>query len=84
MVIVWTDFAIENLKDIFDYYAIKANKKVAHKIKKQILNDTKQLVNNPKLGQIELYLEKLNQHHRYLLSGNYKVIYRIEKKSDYN
>jgi toxin ParE1/3/4 len=32
MKIIWTDFAIENLKSIFEYYAIKANRKVAHKI----------------------------------------------------
>lgn len=32
----------------------------------------------PKSGQIELELEKLHQHYRYLLIGNYKIIYRIE------
>lgn len=31
MKIIWTDFAIQNLKDIFDYYSKNANKKVAHK-----------------------------------------------------
>ena len=44
MKIVWTEFAIENLKDIFDYYSNKASKRTAHKILKQILNSTKQLV----------------------------------------
>lgn len=29
MKIVWTDFAIRNLKDIFDYYSTQADKKVA-------------------------------------------------------
>lgn len=29
MNIIWTDFAIDNLKDIFDYYSNKASKKVA-------------------------------------------------------
>jgi toxin ParE1/3/4 len=50
MRIIWTDFAIENLKSIFDYYAIKANRKVAHKIRKQILDSTKQLSQNPESG----------------------------------
>ena len=77
MKIIWTDFAIENLKDIFDYYSNKANKKVAHKIRKQILTSTKQLINNPKSGQIELNLEKLNQKHRYIVCENYKIIYKI-------
>ena len=80
MNIIWTDFAIENLKDIFDYYSNKANKKIAHKIRKQILDSTKQLINNPESGQIELNLEKLNQKHRYIVCGSYKLIYKIENK----
>ena len=79
MKIIWSDFAIENLKDIFDYYKNKASIKVAHKIRKQILESTKQLLCNPESGQIEFNLEKLKQDHRYLLSGNYKIIYRIDE-----
>lgn len=78
MKIIWTDFAIDNLKNIFDYYSTKASKKVAHKIRKQILDSTKQLMANPESGQIELNLEKLNQNHRYIICGNYKVIYNIK------
>ncbi|WP_313099216.1 type II toxin-antitoxin system RelE/ParE family toxin [Epilithonimonas sp.] len=77
MKIIWTDFAIQNLKDIFDYYSKNANKKVAHKISKQILASTKQLIQNPESGQTELNLEKLNQKYRYLVVGNYKVIYNF-------
>ena len=80
MKIIWTDFAIDNLRSIFNYYSIKANKKVAHKIRKQILNSTKQLISNPKSGQKELNLEKLKQNHRYLVCGNYKVIYKFEEE----
>jgi toxin ParE1/3/4 len=81
MRIIWTDFAIENLKSIFDYYAIKANRKVAHKIRKQILDSTKQLSQNPESGQLELYLENLNKQHRYIVSSNYKIIYRVDNKN---
>lgn len=77
MKIVWADFAIENLKEIFNYYSAKANKKTAHKIRKQILNSANLLKNNPELGQVELYLENLKQNHRYLVIGNYKLIYRV-------
>ena len=79
MKIIWTDFAIKNLKSIFDYYSKKANKKIAHKIKKQIFESTKQLIQNPESGQIELYLEKFNLKHRYILKNNYKIIYRIDQ-----
>jgi addiction module RelE/StbE family toxin len=79
MTIIWTDFAIKNLKEIFDYYAENATKKVAQKIKKQILLSTKQLTDHPESGQIESNLQKLDQDHRYLVSGNYKIIYRIDQ-----
>lgn len=79
MKIIWTDFAIKNLKEIFDYYSDKANKKIAHKIRKEILSTTKQLIKNPESGQLEFNLEKLNQNHRYLISGNHKIIYRIDE-----
>lgn len=78
MKIIWTDFAIENLKSIFDYYTTKANKKVAHKIRGQILDSTKRLIQNPESGQLEFYLEKLNMQYRYILSSNYKIIYRVD------
>lgn len=76
MEIIWTDFAIKNLKEIFEYYANIAHKKVAHKIKNQILSATNQLKENPNSGQIELNLVNLQQNYRYLVSGNYKVIYK--------
>ncbi|MBP6576037.1 MAG: type II toxin-antitoxin system RelE/ParE family toxin [Chryseobacterium sp.] len=78
--IIWTDFAIQNLKDIFDYYSENTSKKVAHKIRKDILASTKQLIHNPESGQIELNLEKLNQNYRYLVVGNYKMIYKFIKQ----
>ena len=77
MKIFWTDFAIKNLKNIFDYYTEKVSKKIAHKIRKQILATTKQLLDNPESGQLEFNLEKLKQNHRYLVCGNYKIIYRV-------
>jgi plasmid stabilization system protein ParE len=77
MKIIWTDFAIANLKDIFDYYLENANEKVAHKIRKRILNSTNQLKINPEIGQIEINLESLKKNHRYLVSDNYKIIYRV-------
>lgn len=81
MKIVWTDFAIENLKSIFEYYVNKANRKVAHKIRKQILYSTTQLILNPKSGQLEFYLERFHQNHRYILVGNFKIIYRIHENN---
>src|SRR5699024_3697452 len=76
--ITWTDFATRSLKQIFNHYVENANRKVAHKTRKQILESTRHLKKYPEIGQVEPNLKKLGQKHRYLVSGNYKVIYRIE------
>ena len=68
---------LKTLKTIFDYYSTHISNKTAHKIRKQIFSSTKQLVKNPESGQLEFNLERLKQNHRYLVSGNYKIIYRI-------
>ena len=48
------DFAIQNLKNIFDYYASNANRKIAHSIRKKILVSTKQLIHHPIPGKLNL------------------------------
>ena len=78
MEIVWSDFAISNLKEIYDYYKENANHKVAKKIKSEIFQSTNQLKTFPESGQIEFYLKKLNGDYRYLISGNYKIIYNVK------
>lgn len=75
MEIVWTEFATNSLKDIFDYHKSKVSLTVAKRIKNKILVSTKRLSNNPELGQEEFFLKDLNKKHRYLISGNYKIIY---------
>jgi plasmid stabilization system protein ParE len=76
MKIIWTDFATGTLLDIYQYYKLKASPAVARKIKTEILETTKQLIKHPYSGQVEFNLEKLKEGHRYLVKGNYKIIYK--------
>jgi len=76
MKIIWSDFSISMLLEIYTYYSEVANPAIAKKIKTDILTATKQLKKHPTSGQIELNLEKLNEGHRYLVKGNYKIIYK--------
>ncbi|MFA5575629.1 MAG: type II toxin-antitoxin system RelE/ParE family toxin [Brumimicrobium sp.] len=80
MEIIWTDFAISNLKTIYDYFLEKANRKVANKIRNNIFKETNQLIKHPESGQVESNLNSLKHEYRYLVSGNYKIIYRIDGK----
>ena len=79
MKLIWTEFAIYNLKEIFDYHKEVTNTKVATKIRKNIFSSTKQLLKNPQSGQTELFLEKLKEDHRYIVAGHYKVIYKVSE-----
>jgi len=81
--IVWTNFAISELKKIFIYYRMIAGERVANKIKKEIFSATKPLIKQPQIGSIEENLFELNQEHRYLVEGNYKIIYRIIQNEIY-
>lgn len=76
MKILWSDFSIEMLFEIYNYYKEKASPAIAKKIRAEIFTAAKQLKKHPSSGQIELNLENLNQGHRYLLTGNYKIVYK--------
>lgn len=75
--IVWSQFAEDKLQDIFYYYKHKASLKIARKIITEIVDKTVNLNENPKIGQIEELLIQRPQEFRYLVTGNYKIIYYI-------
>jgi plasmid stabilization system protein ParE len=76
MKIIWSDFASGTLKDIFLYHQEVAGKNIAQKLKTKIFDSTKQLLKHPDSGQVEKSLEQLEEGHRYLVSGNYKIVYK--------
>ena len=78
--VYWTESAIDQLEDIFDYYKFKANTKVAKKLVTKITDRTIQLVKQPESGQLEELLKTRENKYRYIVEGNYKIIYWIEDK----
>jgi plasmid stabilization system protein ParE len=76
MKVIWTEFAVDSLYDIYKYYKEAASKNVAQRIKSRIFSATRQLKRHPESGQLEPNLEQLGEDHRYLVEGNYKIIYR--------
>jgi len=45
--ILWSDFAINQLKDIFDYHLVKASSNVAQRLVRKIIDATIILEKNP-------------------------------------
>ncbi len=77
LTVYWTQFAEEKLEDIFEYYSLKANLKVAHKLVDGIINHSTKLEKSPFIGQKEMLLAGRLQEFRYLVYKNYKIIYWI-------
>ncbi len=73
--VFWTDTARFQLEDIFNYYKDKASLRVARKLVKQLIERTIQLEKNPNSGPKEPLLSRRNFEYRYLVEGNYKIIY---------
>jgi plasmid stabilization system protein ParE len=64
--IYWLELAENKLKNIYDYYSIKANKRVARKLVNGIVDMTIGIEKFPEIGQIEIGLEHRKQAFRYL------------------
>ena len=76
--VLWTDFAINQLKDIFDYHLIKASPNIAQKLIQKIIDSTIILEGNPKSGRKEDLLNNRTQEFRFIIVKNYKIIYWID------
>jgi len=58
LTIYWTDFSIEQLETIFDFYNTEVNLNVAQKIVNSIIDKTIILEQQPIAGQLEELLKK--------------------------
>ena len=78
--IIWTNPAKEDLKNIFDYLA-EFSEGSAHRVVNRILDRTDMLLKQgfSEMGQREPLLEHKSDVYRYLLEGNYKIIYRAKE-----
>jgi len=76
MKVIWSRFAYVNLLEIYTYHVEFAGVVVAKKMKVNIFKSTKRLFLNPKAGRKEPSLEHIPAEHRYIVCGNYKIIYK--------
>jgi len=77
--VLWSDSALSQLEDIYDYYKIGASPRVAKNIIKLLVAETTILKSNPLLGVKEPLLSERSFEYRYLIKNNYKIIYRYNE-----
>lgn len=82
LIVYWTDFAKNQLKNIFDYHKEKVSLKIARQIGRQIVEKTNDLRSFPEIGALEGLLRDKPQKFRYIVSTNYKIIYWINKEKN--
>jgi plasmid stabilization system protein ParE len=73
--VIWTDSAILQLEDIFDYYKLKVSLKAARRLALSIVETANLLKTNPLLGSKEPLLINRKGDYRFLIERNYKIIY---------
>ncbi len=76
----WTERALSDLERIFEYHLLVAGLTIARKMATQIAERIEILKRHPRIGPVEEQLEYMPIEHRYLVIGNYKIIYWVEGK----
>lgn len=79
--VIWTATALQDLEAIYDFIGEDAPLAAQNQIDK-ILDRESQLMNYPESGQIQP-LKNIKKEYRYLVEGNYKIVYHIWKEIIY-
>jgi len=81
--IIWSLFAEEKLDEIFEYHKTEANIRIARRLIYNLIKATDILIKNPYIGQVDELLIDRTESYRYLLHGNYKVIYSVDTEKGF-
>lgn len=79
MKIVVTGPASDDINEIYGYYLQKVNLKTAKQEKDKIIKRFKILKNFPLSGQVEGNEKFKGSEIRYLVQGNFKIVYKVEE-----
>jgi hypothetical protein len=83
--IVWTHFAAKCLNEIHAYiFEETKSEAIANKYCLKLLNSVEHLSLQANAGTIEPLLKKVNQNSRFIIEGNYKIIYQYDDETLFN
>jgi len=77
--VIWTEEALHDMETIYDFLAEKSQP-AAQRIIESILERAKQLESFPASGTKQEMVITAVKEYRYLVEGNYKVIYSYQAK----
>ena len=79
MKIVVTGPASDDINEVYEYYFQRVNLKTAKQEKDKIIKRFKILKNFPLSGQVEDNEKFKESEIRYLVQGNFKIVYKVEE-----
>lgn len=80
--VVWSTEALVDLEVIYDFLA-EHSQQAAQSVIEKILSRVKRIETFPESGGTQFVLKNKERGYRYLVEGNYKIIYRIENMQAY-
>ncbi len=81
--VIWSNEALTDLEGIYDFLAEKSQP-AAQRIVESLLARTKQLETFPESGTKQETLSSKLKQYRYLVEGNYKIIYSYPQAGSVN
>ena len=82
MEVIWTNPAKRDLRKIYNYFKKKVSQNLAQKVINSIFTNTS-ILKNQNIGTKEQLLTQFEQDHRFIIDGNYKIIYIIQNSTVY-
>ena len=75
-----TPYALRRLNKHLDFVfeVLEYTPEQVNKLEDRLINATKSLSKNSKRGQFETYLDYLEEQHRRIIEGRYKIIYYLK------
>ncbi len=77
LLIEWSEAALASLEEVAEFLVRTVERRATRKILNKITRRVQLLAKHPKIGQREELLEDRPDEYRYLVVGNYKIIYRV-------
>lgn len=77
--VLWSDSARSELRSIHDYFLNEVSLKIARKTTHSIVAKSMMLSDTPRMGQVEELFSHRKEEIRYLIEGNYKIVYLIDE-----
>lgn len=80
--VVITRPAADRLRKIVDYYRSKASPKIARKVRRNLIDETKTLERLPESKPLLPVKEIIEPPYRYTKKWSFKIIFQVHKKDD--